>query len=104
MVWEGSHEIIRAALSERLAGIEPADWMGEDLTDAYVAARRRCFETCPRIAVPARPGEAYLMHRLTLHGVAPWDESAGTEGLRMIAYFRPDPFPDAAPDWWLERP
>ena len=72
VVWEGSHEVMRAAFRERLAGVPPDLWGREDVTDAYVTARNRVFETCPRIVLHARPGEAYLCHRLILHGVAPW--------------------------------
>jgi hypothetical protein len=103
VVYEGSHELIRAALSERLAGIPPERWADEDVTEAYTAARRAIFASCPRRPLHARPGEAYIAHRLVLHGVAPWGESPET-GPRVIVYFRPDPFPGAAPDWWLERP
>ncbi|HEX5420468.1 MAG TPA: hypothetical protein VFY39_10755 [Gammaproteobacteria bacterium] len=102
VVWEGSHEIMRGALRRRLAQIPAERWAAEDLTDAYVAARRECFETCRRVRLLARPGEAYLVHRLALHGVAPWASKAA--GKRAIAYFRPDPFPGAARNWWLERP
>jgi hypothetical protein len=102
VVWEGSHEVMRRALRMRLDGVPPERWAAEDVTDAYVAARRECFETCRRITVHAQPGEAYLIHRLALHGVAPW--RAGTAGEREIAYFRPNPFPGAAPGWWLQRP
>ncbi|MEM7056502.1 MAG: hypothetical protein AAF557_02835 [Pseudomonadota bacterium] len=100
-VYEGSHEIMRAAFQDRFAGISPKDWSAEDVTDIYVAARRRCFETCARVTVHAGVGQSYLIHRLALHGVAPW---SGGEGMRMIAYFRPDPFPGAEPGWWLDRP
>ncbi|PTX55571.1 hypothetical protein C8N43_0210 [Litoreibacter ponti] len=91
VIWEGSHEIMRAAFAARLDGIDPQTWSGEDLTDTYHAARKRCFERCQRIEIRARPGEAYLIHRLALHGVAPWreGETAPPEG-RMIAYFRPE--------------
>lgn len=102
VVWEGSHEIIRRALRARFDSLPPARWAEEDVTDAYVAARRECFETCRRVPVFARPGESYLVHRLALHGVAPWD-GPETEP-RAIAYFRPDPFPGAERRWWLERP
>ncbi|MBD3678906.1 MAG: hypothetical protein HUJ27_10975 [Rhodobacteraceae bacterium] len=90
VVWEGSHEIMRAAFTDRLAHIPPERWPDEDLTEAYHAARRRAFETCQRVPLHARPGEAYLVHRLALHGVSPWEKgaSAPPEG-RMIAYFRP---------------
>ncbi|HEX6996854.1 MAG TPA: hypothetical protein VF322_01845 [Gammaproteobacteria bacterium] len=101
VIWEGSHEIVRRALRARLAGVPPERWADEDLTETYVAARRECFERCRRVPVHALPGESYLIHRLALHGVAPW--AAGPEGERVIVYFRPDPFPGAARSWWLER-
>lgn len=104
VVWEGSHEIVRTAFSERLAGIDPADWRGEDVTDAYIAVRRKVFETCKRVAVHARPGECYLVHRLALHGVAGWRAPPKGPEKRSIAYFRPDPFPGLSPAWWLEQP
>ena len=90
VVWEGSHRIIAAALRRVLEGYPPATWADIDVTDAYNAARRTCFETCARVPVHARPGEGYLIHRLALHGVGPWQEdaSAGPQG-RIIAYFRP---------------
>lgn len=99
VVWEGSHEIMRRAFRARFAGIAPEDWGGEDVTEAYAAARRAAFESCPRVPVRARPGEAILLHRLALHGVAPWTAPDGPP--RAIAYFRPDPYPGAKPDWWL---
>ena len=64
---------------------------------------RAAERQCRRVPVTARPGEAYLVHRLCLHGVAPWAEDAGEE-VRAIAYFRPDPRPGEAPDWWLTEP
>ena len=102
-VYEGSHEVMRRALRARLEGIASADWADEDVTEAYVAARREALRTCPRVPLHGRPGQAYLAHRLVLHGTAPWGSSSET-GPRMIAYFRPDPMAGAAPDWWLERP
>jgi len=103
VVWEGSHEIMRRALRERLAGVAPERWLDADITEAYTAARQACFEACRRVVVAARPGEAYLVHRLALHGIAPWT-AGGEHRARTIAYFRPDPFPGAARAWWLERP
>ena len=90
VVWEGSHEMLRKALLEALSPHPPAIWGDIDLTEAYAAARRQIFATCPRIELPTRPGEATLLHRLTLHGVAAWAEAASAppEG-RIIAYFRP---------------
>jgi hypothetical protein len=107
IIYEGSHELMRRALRARLKGIAPADWPGEDITDAYVAARREAFKTCRRVLVHGRPGQAYLAHRLVLHGVAPWGASLET-GPRMIVYFRPDLTENTAVgealDGWLERP
>ena len=102
VVWEGSHEILRAALRQALANHPPEIWGEVDLTAAYAEARRAVFQTCRRVALPARPGEALLMHRLALHGVAPWapGAQAAPEG-RMIAYFRPQ-LPDVAS--WLNLP
>ena len=102
VVWPGSHLIVRDALQQRLDGVDPADWAGEDVTESYHAARRRIFSECRRLELPARPGEAYLVHRLLLHGIAPWGmkAKAGPEG-RVIAYFRPE-LP--TPERWLAAP
>ncbi len=90
VVWEGSHLIMLKALWAALQDHPVANWADVDVTEVYHAARRACFETCARIAVPARPGEAYLIHRLALHGVSPWQAPAqATPDGRMIAYFRP---------------
>ncbi|MEL7174696.1 MAG: hypothetical protein AAFN05_17235 [Pseudomonadota bacterium] len=99
VVWEGSHEIMRDAFQARFAGIPPEAWAAEDITECYTEARRTCFEGCPRVEVSAALGGAYLVHRLALHGVAPW--SGPETEPRAIAYFRPDPFPGVPPDWWL---
>ena len=90
VVWRGSHHILRLALLRACEGHPPATWSDLDLTEAYNAARAEVFATCERVAVHAQPGEAYLLHRLALHGVAPWSEgaTASADG-RMIAYFRP---------------
>ena len=89
-VWEGSHEVIRAALLAALSPHPPETWGEIDITDAYQAARRTVFATCRRALLPVRPGEATLLHRLALHGVAAWEakDEAPAEG-RMIAYLRP---------------
>lgn len=99
VVWEGSHLIMRAAFGDALQGVPSKDWGEVDLTGAYHAARRKVFDRCPRVAVPARPGEATLIHRLAVHGVAPWGEGAkaGPDG-RMIAYFRPE-FEGLGDEW-----
>jgi hypothetical protein len=90
VVWQGSHHIMRAAFAAALKGHAPVDWTNVDLTAPYQAARRQVFATCPRVTVPARPGQGYIVHRHALHGVAPWSDSAtAPQDGRMIAYFRP---------------
>ncbi len=100
VVWEGSHLILQAALREALAPHKPETWGDVDVTQAYTAARRRIFDTCRRIPLQVHPGEATLLHRLTLHGVAPWEAgvTAPPEG-RIIAYFRP--LMGSVQDWLL---
>lgn len=88
VVWEQSHEIIRSALTKALEPVGEADWGNVDITQAYQDARREVFETCKRVTVHANPGEAYLMHRLAVHGMAPWRGEGSRD--RRIAYFRPD--------------
>ncbi|WP_170782671.1 hypothetical protein [Ruegeria lacuscaerulensis] len=103
VLWEGSHKILRAAFAEALMD-HPRDRLHEvDITDIYQTARREVFDTCPRIELTAKPGEAYLLHRHCLHGVAPWPDgaNAGPDG-RMIAYFRPECAGGVAE--WIESP
>ena len=90
VVWEGSPRIIHSALCAAFAGHDPADWGAVDVTEAYAAARAEVFRLCRRVELPGRPGEATLLHRLAVHGVAPWaaGAEAPAEG-RIIAYFRP---------------
>lgn len=91
VLWEGSHHILGAAFGDALKDEPPEALHEVDITDIYQAARREVFDTCPRVELPAKPGEAYLLHRHCLHGVAPWADAAtaGPDG-RMIAYFRPE--------------
>ena len=91
VVWDGSHKPMQAAFRKALADLPPRDQSATDIAEAYRAARRQVFDTCPRRTIPTVPGEAILLHRMTLHGVAPWSQnaSAGPDG-RMIAYFRPE--------------
>lgn len=102
VVWEGSHMIMREAFMKAFDGIEPERWPEVDVTDLYQAARREVFAMCKRVELPAKPGEAMLLHRHVLHGVAPWREGAMADASgRMIAYFRPE-FPSVSD--WLDRP
>jgi hypothetical protein len=90
VVWEGSHRIMAEALLLALAGKTPDHWDKVDLSSAYQAARRKVFDECPRRTVPVLPGQASLLHRLCLHGMAPWGEGAeAPEDGRIIVYFRP---------------
>ena len=90
VVWEGSHHLIHATFAAAYAGIDPAEWGEIDVTDIYQAARAQVFATCPRRIITPGLGHAVLVHRLAIHGVAPWEPGAvaPAEG-RMIAYFRP---------------
>ncbi len=101
VVWEGSHEHVRAAMRELFDGVEAADWGEQDITEAYHAVRHKIFEQCQRVHLSASPGEAYLIHRLALHGISPWQDgvAASADG-RMICYFRPE-ISDA--EGWLNR-
>lgn len=100
VVWEGSHLVIRARLAVALRRAPAQLWHQVDLTSAYAAARAEVFETCKRVEVPLLPGEASLLHRMTIHGVAPWqaDADAPQEG-RVVAYFRP--LLDSVEQWLL---
>ena len=89
VVWPGSHVIMRAAFAEAFEGVAPADWGDIDVTEVYQAARRRVFAQCTRVVCTVQPGEASLVHRHLLHGVAPWGDAIATSEGRMIAYFRP---------------
>ncbi len=90
VVWEGSHEIMRQGLLAALRDVPKEDWGKVDITEAYQAARKRVFAECTRIVLPGRVGEAVVLHRLVVHGVAPWVAGADAEAPgRMVAYFRP---------------
>jgi len=103
VTWRGSHQIIRKVLGDVLRQYPSADWPNIDLTSAYHTARREIFATCERVEIHAKPGAAYILHRLALHGVAPWEKSvkAPPEG-RMIAYFRPESAKDITS--WIADP
>jgi len=44
VIWHGSHEIMREALRSALADTAPERWFDLDITEAYTAARKRCFD------------------------------------------------------------
>ena len=89
VVWEGSHLVMQAALRATVAD-QPGDWAEVDITDAYQTARAEVFRTCRRVELPGQVGEAVILHRHLIHGVAPWADGAGAEEPgRMVAYFRP---------------
>jgi hypothetical protein len=88
VVWEGSHEIIREAFMVAFAGMPPSMWGEIDVTDIYKDARREVFELCEPREVKMVPGQSVILHRLSIHGVAPWGKGLATEP-RMVAYFRP---------------
>lgn len=102
VVWEGSHKLVGAWLRQQLGNLPISEWSRVDLTDSYQALRREIFETCPRHEISAQPGQAYVVHRHALHGIAPWGTQAVAppEG-RMVAYFRPEVAGDKQD--WLDR-
>lgn len=89
VVWEGSHLVMGAALREAFAGCTgPLE--DHDITEAYQSARKQVFAECRRVELPGEVGEAVLLHRHLIHGVAPWVEGARAEAPgRMVCYFRP---------------
>ena len=82
VVWEGSHQIIRPALLDVLKPHTTQPWRDVDITEAYQSARQQVFDKCTRVELYAQPGEAFIAHRLLLHGMAPWQDNAkaGTTG------------------------
>ncbi|MEW9921403.1 hypothetical protein AB2B41_17480 [Marimonas sp. MJW-29] len=87
MVWPGSQRIMGAAFRAVIGEREPTK---VDLTEAYQAARREVFDSIAPMPVAARPGQAILLHRHLLHGMAPWPaHTPGPAEGRMLAYFRP---------------
>ncbi len=86
VVWPGSHLLMQSALAA-----EGDLRIGSDVTQAYKTARAACLEANPPVSIAMRPGQSVLLHRLLVHGVAPWGQGvhAPKEG-RMVAYFRPE--------------
>ena len=93
VAWTGSHRVMRAALARVLEDVPPENRADADVTDAYTRARRTVFETCPRVELPLAPGQAVILHRHLLHGIAPWPEAAPSPAPapqgRAVAWFRP---------------
>ena len=101
VVWEGSHEVVRDAFESLFLKCSPEEWPSIDVTVGYHDVRRKIFETCQRVEIAVKPGEAYLVHRLALHGVAPWKAASDSECKeRMICYFRPE---TGAIEEWLNN-
>lgn len=102
VVWDGSPQPMQAALAARLADFPSDTWADVDVTHSYQSARRQILATHQRRELAVRPGEATLLHRHCLHGVAPWKPTASAppEG-RIIAYFRPCL---ASVTDWINRP
>ena len=99
VVWDGSHRMMQQAFEAAFRGCPPDAMSERDVTEIYQETRRRVFETCARVVVTAPPGSAIVLHRMTLHGVAPWAKGADAAGgRRMIAYFRPE-MPGGVPAW-----
>ena len=90
VVWEGSHRIMKDAFVRAFGENPSCEPEQLDITEVYQKARRHVFETCNRVVVHGAPGSVFLLHRLLLHGVAPWEDGAKSspEG-RLVAYFRP---------------
>ena len=102
VVWEGSHKVMRETFTEVFQGVPADQWGKMDITGVYHQARHKIFESCKRVEIYATPGEAYLVHRLALHGIAPWQSGASaTRDGRMICYFRPE---IGGPENWLFNP
>lgn len=91
VVWEGSHKIMKQALSSYVANYPIEQWRSVAISDVYNQARKEIFTRCRRIELALKPGQAFVGHRHLLHGTAPWGESAtsGPDG-RMISFFRPE--------------
>jgi len=103
VVWKGSHEVMRDMFCEEYKSLSPSEWANKDITDAYASARKFCFENLQTVELWQPKGGSNLVHRLALHGVAPWAETC-LDRQRMIAYFRPDIYPNISPEWWVNDP
>lgn len=95
VIWRGSHNVMRRAFGEVFQSVDPDAMADLDVTEAYVAARKACFDTCERVLLPLKRGESVVLHPMALHGVAPWRQGAGH---RSVAYFRPE-MPGGVAGW-----
>ena len=90
VVWEGSHQIMRDAISRRLLKSSVKLWKDLDITEIYQEARKEVFLKCEQKKIVVPLGGTYILHRQVLHGVMPWGKHGRSdEKGRMIAYFRP---------------
>ncbi|NKB63277.1 MAG: hypothetical protein GKR95_14540 [Gammaproteobacteria bacterium] len=101
VMWEGSHHIVREKFGAFYKEFPPNEWGNQDVTELYNETRKTIFEQCKRVVIMGRPGETYLLHRLTLHGIAPWKEKGQNDPYRMVCYFRPEL---SSPEDWLFQP
>ncbi|MCP4875206.1 MAG: hypothetical protein GY896_06985 [Gammaproteobacteria bacterium] len=74
VLWQGSHEIMREYFATVFTGMPVEQWGEQDTTAIYHAARERVFSDCERVEIHARPGEAFLAHRLVLAGLTGGNE------------------------------
>lgn len=87
VVWPESHLMMRDAFREIIGSGAP---LGADVTEIYKATREAVFERCPPQEITIEPGQAVLLDRHLLHGIAADDLARSMpEAGRMTAYFRP---------------
>ncbi len=86
VIYEKSHLYIKEWLSSHFKNTnEP--WDNIDLTESYKTIRHEILQSCKRICLPLKKGEALLLHRFSIHGTSPWLSSATIP--RKLAFFRP---------------
>ena len=89
VVYAGSHDIMREAFMVAYAGMPPMMWADMDVGAIYRDARAEVFECCERVELPMTAGQSVLLHRMTVHGIAPEGAKKVPAEGRMMAYFRP---------------
>lgn len=101
VVYEGSHHVILEVFQSLFRDLSGDAYADTDVTEAHHAARRRVFDRCSPRKLPLLPGQSVLVHRMAIHGIAPWKTGAwGPKEGRMMAYFRPV-LPD--PAQWMAQ-